>query len=152
MGKIREWLRKLYDKLRGRFYEGPDPPERLRQAVNAYASMGEHTMGDWIEFASRLAEESYRSGYLRGVEWHDRAAEHGDPTDKLEQLALQERGHGWSWIDQVPAEADMARLVESESDLLERMSPEARLRYEDRIAQQYGVRVVLLPPDEPDKS
>jgi hypothetical protein len=148
MGKIRKWLRRQYDKLRGRFYEGPDPPPRLGQAAAAFASSGKHTTEEWIDFAAHLAGESYRSGYLRGVEWRERAPGQVGASAAADQEALARERHGWSWVDHTPIEGDLAALVESESDLIERMSPEERLLYSDRIAQTMGARIVLLPADK----
>jgi len=67
------WLRRLYEKVKGIFYEGPNPPKRLGDAVAVFAEMNpKATRIEWILFCTQLAEASYKSGWLRGYEWSER--------------------------------------------------------------------------------
>lgn len=67
------WLRRLYDKLRGRFYEGPKAPERLNDQVLLFSMMYPNaTRLEWTIFCQRLAAQSYQSGWIRGYEWAER--------------------------------------------------------------------------------
>lgn len=68
-----KFLKNLAEKAVGRFYEGPEAPLRLRDMVTAFAN--DHpraTKGEWVEFAAKLAEEAYKSGYVRGFEYTER--------------------------------------------------------------------------------
>lgn len=69
--QARKWLRQKFEKWAGTFYDGPRPPEeRLRQQATDFANMFPHaTRAMWVNFASGLAEEVWKSAYLHGVEW-----------------------------------------------------------------------------------
>lgn len=67
------WLRRIYEKLVGVFYEGPKAPPRLGDAVLKFAEMNpKATRFDWIVFCQRHAASSYQSGWVRGYEWAER--------------------------------------------------------------------------------
>lgn len=72
--RARKWLRQRFEKWAGTFYDGPRPPEdRLREQVVLFANMYPNaTRAVWVEFATGLAEEVWRSAYLQGVEWAER--------------------------------------------------------------------------------
>lgn len=142
---LRHSLRRLVDKVAKRFYEGPEPPRRLAQAATAFAFFNEHsTTQEWIDFTTQLAEDAYREGYVRGLEHVER--QDPDPFAELED----ERRHDWSWVDLAPDEQALQRIVDEHADVLERMSPEQRMFYQDRIGREMGgYRVVLLPTKDP---
>lgn len=67
------WVRRRLEKALGRFEEGAEAPARIREQAIAFANvMRKSTRKEWAEFAADYAEECYRSGYLRGVEWAER--------------------------------------------------------------------------------
>jgi hypothetical protein len=99
MVPINRLLRNLFQRLRGTYYEGPEAPSRLGQIVEVFAaSRRRATRRQWIEFARSLAEEAYRSGYVRGYEWAERDLDRRDPAIDPEALAAVE-GHEWEWLD-----------------------------------------------------
>jgi hypothetical protein len=70
------WLKRVIEKLFGRWNETYEAPERLREMVVLFANMHPHaTRADWLEFAAGHAAEAYRSGYIRGWERSERDAE-----------------------------------------------------------------------------
>lgn len=152
MSRVARWLRKVWDRVRGRYYEGPAPPGRLRQAAQAFATMNPGaTVEDWIAFTAEHAEESYRTGYMRGVEWRERAREQVDPGTAAPLLAEAEAREqdDWSWVDLAPAEAQLKEMVHSNEQALERLSPEDRLLYMDLMGRNMGgFRVQLLPLED----
>lgn len=147
--RLRLWLRTRVQQLGNVYYEGPDPPARHAQAVMAFAAANpKASQQDWIMFSAGHAHECYRSGYMRGVEWKARSEESRSPAVAAALLA-QEGREDWSWVDLVPAEEQLAEMIQLNPEIIERMSPEERVMYTDRIGQQMGgFRVVLVPPEE----
>jgi hypothetical protein len=66
---LARFAKRALERLFGTWEEGVEPPARLREMVLLFA---EHhpmaTRGEWLEFAAGHAAESYRTGYLRGLE------------------------------------------------------------------------------------
>ncbi len=84
----------MTEKLFDRFYEGPEPPDRLGDMVIAFANMyPSATRLDWVQFASEHARECYRSGYLRGFEYAEREPDEPevDPDELMDAL----EGRAW---------------------------------------------------------
>jgi len=83
-----KWLRKAAEKYLERYKEGPEPPERLREMVVAFANTHPNaTRMRWVEFAAEHAGEAYRSGYTRGYEYVERVPELWRPDIPPEDLA-----------------------------------------------------------------
>lgn len=150
---VRVAIRNALQRVAGTYHEGPDPPVRLAQAVEAFISMRPHaTTQDWASFAAGHAAEAYRSGYLRGVEWQARSPRSADLAQRATAHEMAER-HGWSWVDLAPAEDQLAAIVQNDPGIVERLSPEERVLYMDRIGQEMGgFRVELFPEDEKCRS
>lgn len=73
MTRFTKFLRDLGERFFGKFYEGPDAPERLREMVVAFSnSHPTASRVEWVEFAATLAEEAYKTGYVRGFEYTER--------------------------------------------------------------------------------
>lgn len=110
MTPIVKTLRNIYERVRGRFYDGPDPPRRLADMVVVFANMHpDATRAQWANFASLHAAECYRSGYVRGYEWCERDLDSRDPDVDPERL-MEQMGHGWEWMDE-PVELDDPDVV-----------------------------------------
>lgn len=75
MTPVAKFFADLKEKLFGRYYEGPAAPQRLRFMVVEFANHTRATKEDWVEFATKLAEEAYRTGYQRGFEHAERDPE-----------------------------------------------------------------------------
>lgn len=148
--RIRNWIRRTIERAFNRYAEGPDPPARYAQAVLAFATLNPSaTQEDWIKFAADHAHECYRSGYLRGVEWKERTPERRDVAVGVALLEAESR-HGWSWVDLAPAEEQLAEIVRTHPEMIERLSPEERVFYMDRIGRTMGgFRVDLIPSNDP---
>lgn len=85
-------MSRFAERLAHRYYEGPEPPERLTEHVLAFAAAHPTaTRGDWIAFASAFARSSYRAGYVRGVEWVER------DLDKLSPESLEVVAHAQAY-------------------------------------------------------
>lgn len=68
-----KWIRNTAEKLFGKYEEGPDAPERLREMVIHFANHHPRaSREDWVNFAAGLASEAYQSGYVRGYEYTER--------------------------------------------------------------------------------
>lgn len=82
------WLRKLREKTLGTFFEGPEPPKRLRDLAIMFAETHPNaTREAWVEFAGNHAEEAYKLGYVRGIEYTERAPEIWEPDISPEAMA-----------------------------------------------------------------
>lgn len=143
-GRVARWWRRLVDKARGRFYEGPEPPDRLGQMVSVFAAMYPRaTVADWIQFASGHAEECYRSGFIRGVEYRTRSQ--SDEEQMLELVTATSRGA--TWVDLAPSPAELEQVVADNADVWERLSPEEQALHLDTIGRVTGsgMRVLHVP-------
>ena len=66
-------IRRGFEWLFGRWYEGPQVPDRLIQEVDFFMKWHPHaTKGQWAHFAAGLSEASYKAGYMRGYEYVER--------------------------------------------------------------------------------
>jgi len=69
MTRFTKWLRKRVEKWLNRYYEGPEVPPRFFQyAIDFMHTYPAATKRQWLQFSLRLAEESYKSGFVRGFE------------------------------------------------------------------------------------
>ena len=108
------------------------------------------TQQQWMVFAARHAGEAYKSGYVRGLEWKHRAPGQMEPWTAWSVSDSDERRHDWSWADLAPSEEQLQQMVEDNADVIERLSPEDRVLYQDVIGRQLGTHcVVLIPTDDP---
>lgn len=74
--RVKRWVRRFLEKKVDRYYEGPNPPARLRQEALAFANLRPNaTIAEWVEEATKLAEQSWREGWVRGVEHVERDPE-----------------------------------------------------------------------------
>jgi hypothetical protein len=119
----------------------------LKQAVLVYAAMNpQATVADWVSFASRFSAEAYKSGYMRGLEWNQRARGNMDPTTDLKLLEADARRHEWNWVELSPAEQDMGKVVEQHGNSLSGLSPEDRALHLDFIGRHMGNAQVKVVP------
>lgn len=124
-----DWLKRTTERFTGKFYEGPEPPKRIRAMVEAFAATHpKATRAEWLEHSVQLAEECYRSGYTRGFERYDRDPSTRPDEEAIEELAEAQR-HDWSWAgptavdraieDQVPDDSGAAMSLEDQAAYLE---------------------------------
>lgn len=75
--RVKRWWRNRKEKKKEAFYEGPIPPEhRLRKEALAFATLHPNALlAEWVEFATKLAIQSYREGWTRGYEYIERDKE-----------------------------------------------------------------------------
>lgn len=91
------WVRAAVERYLGRYYEGPDAPERLGEMVLAFANLHpKASRADWVCFAARHAAECYRAGWLRGVEHIERAGDMPAVVAASEQIA-DALNPDWRW-------------------------------------------------------
>lgn len=148
--RFKRALRRWLEWLLGQFYEGPEPPPRIEQSVRAFAALNPHaTVQQWMDFSVANAQEWYRSGHVRGLEWAERDLDRRDPVTDPEHL-LDKRRHDWSWVDMHPSEQDLARVVAR--DPYENFSPEQRALALDSLGRYFGgYRVFVEPVKDPKK-
>ncbi len=97
MTPVARWVKRFAEKWLGEFYEGEEPPDRIGEQVVMFANLRPFaTRGEWIEFAKSFAEETYRAGYLRGVEHTERDAQEIEDGHTPEQLA-DDIDPNWRW-------------------------------------------------------
>jgi hypothetical protein len=89
MTRAGRFFRKLLERILGIFNEGPTPPRRISEEVRLYRALHpDATDEDWVQFATAIAENSYREAYIRGYEYAERFWP--GPTDDPDALlALQ---------------------------------------------------------------
>lgn len=120
------FIKRAAEKYVNRYYEGPDPPERLRELVAIFVDQYPKAHREqWIEFASELADEAYRSGYARGYEYTERTydwrndlppevlADMHDPNWKVGRGIQIEEAGGTVPLDP-PTEEDILRSQSQE--------------------------------------
>lgn len=107
------WVRNLRERAFGTFEEGPDPPERLADAAEAFAAAHlRATRGEWIAFAAAHAGEAYRSGYVRGLEWAERDPE--KRPDVPPDMVADAVDPGWRWRRGIPVDGGITEVVPDE--------------------------------------
>ncbi len=90
------WLRRQWERWVGKWYEGPTPPQRLREMVVLFANMYPHaTRQEWVEFAAGHAGEAYTSGYVRGWERSERDPEAMPWRVTNPEMIADEMDPGW---------------------------------------------------------
>lgn len=138
MTRFGRLLRNLVERWTSRYYEGPEPPHRLAQAVQAFVFFHPHaTVAEWVKFTTEFGENCYRSGYVRGLEWAARDLDRRDPVTDPERL-LDRRRHDWSWVDLAPDEEVMRRQVTEGIDPYAGMSPEQQALALDSLGRHFG--------------
>jgi hypothetical protein len=81
MVPAKRMLRNMAQRIAKVFYEGPEPPKRIAVAVAEFVRASPHaTQQEWSAFALHFAQECYRTGYVRGLEWSERDIERRDPA------------------------------------------------------------------------
>lgn len=148
MNIVARLLRDTFERLTARFYEGPEPPPRLRDEVLMFRLMQPNaSVAAWVEFAIGLAEQSYRSGFTRGFAWHERSLAEQRP-DSPERIADAE-ANAWSLADNNPELRAALDSGVDPNDPLAGVPPEARAAFFDQLGIYWGThRVVVLPEDE----
>ena len=142
MTRAGRMFRNLLERLLGRYYEGPEPPQRIGQNVSAFATLNPRaTVGDWMDFTTRYASECYRSGHVRGLEWAERDLDRRDPVTDPELLE-DHRRNDWSWVQLNPSEEETKRIVAR--DPYDDMSPEDRALALDSVGRAMGTHRVVV--------
>lgn len=128
-----KFIKSGLERTFGKYYEGPEAPDRIRKMVAAFAA--EHpraTRQEWIDFACEHACEAYKSGYVRGFEYVER-----DPDmfrkDLPPEVIADMLDPNWRWGDEVdPFTGDVREVVPDErieEEEVQRNMEEAREMY-----------------------
>lgn len=147
------WLVRIAERIARRYYEGPEPPLRLRVAVRDFVDLNPKVgTRMWAEFAAEHGDACYRAGYVRGLERRARdltLQASGQPPMLEDADPMIDRA---GWVDLLPSEAEVQSAVDQQREHVERLSPEDRLLYQDLIGQQMGgFRIALLPSAKKEK-
>lgn len=139
MNRLTRWLRDAWQRVRGIFYEGPDPPERIAQTVSVFATMHPNaTVAEWMAFATEFGAGAYRDGWTRGYEWHERAMAMRDENDPA--ILYERMKNEKPWIESGPSAEQLARVVGENP--YAHMSPEEQALALDSLGRYFGaVRV-----------
>ena len=98
MTRFGKFIRRLAEKWKGQFYEGPEPPPRIAEEVRMFHILYPTAeWQQWEEFAVRFAHNCYRDGFVRGYEWQERGWD--GPAEDPERL-LEEERHNWQLAEQ----------------------------------------------------
>ncbi len=140
MTALRRWLRNYLERWLGRYYEGPEPPPRLVQEVRLFAALHPHASpAEWKDFAARLAQNSYRDGFIRGEEWNERMWP--GPSTEPELLA-EAAPYNWSY-----PEERLLQLERAPSPIVGMTAAQAA-ELQHQLAH-VGARLVLAEPNRP---
>jgi hypothetical protein len=130
MTPVARWFRNARERLLGKFFDGPEPPERLSQMVIAFAETNpQATRFDWARFAIEHGRECYRSAYTRGLEYTERDPDEQALLAKLDPEtlanAMDPTWHDWVWspelrLDGIPRET-VREFVFSEQEEMQRL-------------------------------
>lgn len=141
MNRLTRWLRNAWQRVRGKFYEGPEPPERIGQMVSIFVAMNPHaTVQEWVAFATELGAGCYRDGWTRGYEWLERDMAARDANDPA---LLFERGrHEQPLVRQDISPDQLSRIVGEQP--YDHMSPEQRALAMDSLGRYFGATRVQM--------
>ena len=128
MTPFQKLVRRVVERWRRTYYEGPEPPARLGEMVVDFANHNPHaTRQEWIEFGRFHAAECYRSGFTRGAEWAERDFGSRMPDVSPERIA-DAQDPDWEWSPNI-------LLVGSTGDVVLEVNDEEKLAREHR--EQY---------------
>lgn len=147
-GARRAW-RKMQDRWQGRFYEGAEPPPRLRDSVRMFRLLyPDATPDQWVEFAVRSSENAYRDGFTRGFQWYERDWDAQQDTDAPDRIA-EEMAHSWGLG---PRYEELMSRGYDPTNPLSRATPEQRRAFLEQMALVNGspYRAVIQFPDDDD--
>jgi len=121
---LRRKHRKMLERYRGMYYEGPRPPLRIRDEILVFEHLHPCASNEqWKRFALQLARNCYRDGFVRGYEWLERDWD-GPETEPEALLAMVEEAR-----EQDEARPDIAMMLNVgyvPNDPLSHLEPEQR--------------------------
>lgn len=107
---FKRWLRNWAEKLSNSFYEDINPPPIFAYSAEVYGRK-ERTQEEWQAFAVSVAEQAYRTGYVRGVEYTERSDWWRSDIPPEAAAEMQDK----SWMERpVGADMDIAPEIEVE--------------------------------------
>lgn len=145
MKSVRRLLRSVLERVTKTYYEGPEPPSRLREGVLLFRLTNPAaTPADWVGFASASIAAAYRDGFVRGLEWRERGLldKPSDDADKVADAAVNE----WLLADEGTPLRERLDSGNDPDDPLAGMSPAARVMHADLMGRMYGTHRVILEP------
>jgi hypothetical protein len=102
--RAQKWLRGKLEKWAGTFYDGPKPPERLREHIIMFANANpKATRVEWADFAIKFSESVFQSAYVRGIEHSERDPDIDDGRLPPDMIADQ-MDPDWRWRPEVVLE------------------------------------------------
>lgn len=136
MTPFQRFLRNLVERVRKRYYEGPEPPPRLAQEVRVFAALHpQATADEWREFAALHASIAYRDGFTRGLEWNERL---WPGPDEDPEVVAEREAHGFSLPEHY------LQQLERQPSPVAGMSADEAIRLQHQLARA-GARIVPDP-------
>lgn len=150
MRTVRDFVRGTLERMLGRLADGPAPPPRLREGATFFrVQYPAATVDEWERFAALHAEEAYRAGFIRGLEWSERELDRMDP-DTPERIADSLR-HDWSLARSIPSMRETLDKRVDLNDPFAGIPPEQRVEVARELAAYFGgFEVVVTPGDTGD--
>lgn len=128
MTPFKKFVRNLLEKALGRFEENGDAPARLREQVIEFANyFPRATRGQWISFAAGFAEECWSAGYVRGVEWAERAQLPDGPSPEEIADEIDPTWRDRPWRPDAELQGLASYVPGEEAEPHEEMQEQARL-------------------------
>jgi hypothetical protein len=129
MTPVARLLRNAAERFADKYYEGPQPPERLLALVVEFANHNpKATRADWVAFCKRMAGQAYRDGYQRGYEYVERDEQPSYKKLPPEMVAAQE-DPDWEWSPPLGPDLELPDDQPEEFEPGE-LAPEREARHE----------------------
>lgn len=145
------WLRVSAEKVARRFYEGPEPPERLFDELELFEKLHPNATADeWRIVARGLVSNAYRDGYIRGFEHRERLPK-DEGYERQKWLEAEAHRHDWALWQGQPTSIELRRRFEEQrQDPTANMTSEERSAFYEALARHNGgFRVVWPGEDDP---
>lgn len=149
--RLTQFLQRVGDRLAKKYYEGPDPPNRIDDRVKLFMLFNPQADKEqWEQFARTLAKNCYREGFVRGYQWVERCW--GGPEVDPEQLA-EKQAYDWRVEDAYPQIGRMLQLGYDPNDVFATMPVEQRRAFLDLMVntgRQYPIHFNLRMYEDDD--
>jgi len=115
MTRLGRMMRNALERFAKSFYEGPHPPLRLQEMVIDFANSNPRaTRKEWVAFAAGQAEEAYKAGYIRGLEYSERDETYRAQVKEVPDQVADQLDPDWRWSPGIKLEGPPQDIPEEE--------------------------------------